>query len=68
MQYFTTADEINTYVHECLWTSEGYPDDYDIQSIVDELHRMAGWDHEKQALTETWSDDEFWEIVMNNLK
>ena len=68
MQYFTTADEINTYVHECLWTSEGYPDDYDIQSIVDELHRMAGWDHEKQVLTETWDDDEFWEIVMNNLK
>jgi hypothetical protein len=54
---------MNAYGHQ-----KGYPDDYDIQSIVDELHQMAGWDHEKQALTETWDDDEFWEIVMNNLK
>ena len=66
MQTFTTNKDIENYVHEVLATSEGYPDDYDIEAITDALHELAGWDGKKQALTETWDDDTFWEIVKKN--
>ena len=66
MQTFTTNKDIENYVHEVLATSEGYPDDYDIEAITDALCELAGWDDKKQALTETWDDDTFWEIVKKN--
>ena len=66
MQTFTTTKDIENYVHESLQTSEGYPDDYDIEAITDALHELAGWDDKKQAFTETWDEDTFWEIVAKN--
>ena len=66
MTTYTTINDVKDYVHEVLATSEGYPDDYDIEAITDALHELAGWDDKKQALTETWDDDTFWEIVKKN--
>ncbi|MFL6092823.1 hypothetical protein [Corynebacterium durum] len=66
MQTFTTAKDIENYVHESLQTSAGYPDDYDIEAITDALHALAGWDDKKQAFIENWDEGTFWEIVAKN--
>lgn len=66
MKYFTTTNDIAQYVDECLRTSEGYPHDYDMVAIADELHELAGLDDQRQAFTENWDDEIFWAVVMRH--
>ena len=60
MTEYTTINDVKDYVNEVLATSEGYPQDFDIEAIASEI---STYDAETQGFIITADDGEFWDIV-----
>ncbi|MDO4653410.1 hypothetical protein [Corynebacterium durum] len=56
MTAYTTINDVKDYVHKVLATSEGYPQDFDIEAIASEI---STYDAETQGFIITADDGEF---------
>ena len=61
---FTTIADAIYYVDMALSTSDGYPDDYDIEAIANDI---TDWQDGKLVLTAN-DDDSFWNVVMSHMR